>query len=295
MRASNILLSIVVYISLAVAWPWPPDLQKIGDALVRRQDSSSASSQPAKSSQAKSSGTVVASTADGTKSAAESTAAASGSSVSKSAKPTASASDSAAASTNPPSKTTAKDSSSTGLAAATSIPPNAPPGGISLISPAALTTTYFKIGANITLAWNYTSLLAPPSAIDVYVTNSVSTYTLTQNASVAATPTVFWDTKQYEGQENPIQNAFYTLAVVDAGAGGITAAPSPGHLSPFGVNAQFGLYATQAYVPLADFVCPNCNGAISSTEIQTLKFLGIMFSITLLTFTWFANGFLSGF
>ena len=65
------------------------------------------------------------------------------------------------------------------------------------------------------------------------------------------TPTLFWDTNQYEGQENPIQNAFYTLAVVDAGVGGITGTPSPGQLSPYGINAQFGLYAKQKYVPLA--------------------------------------------
>ena len=119
-----------------------------------------------------------------------------------------------------------------------------------MISPAAQTTTYYKIGTKVTLAWNYTSLLAPPSAIDVVAYWSQNTYTLTQNASVAATPTIVWDTKQYENQENALQNGFYTLAVFDAKAG-ITAAPQPGHLSPYGNNAQFGLYATQSYTAIA--------------------------------------------
>lgn len=82
------------------------------------------------------------------------------------------------------------------------------------------------------------------------VSNSASTYTLTQNASIVATQTFIWDTKQYENQQNRLQNAFYTLAVFDAAAG-ITAAPEPGRLSPYGINAQMGLYSTQQYTPLA--------------------------------------------
>ena len=119
-----------------------------------------------------------------------------------------------------------------------------------MISPAAATTTYFKIGTNVTLAWNYTSLLAPPSAIDVVVYRSESTYTLTQNASVAATPTFVWDTNQYENKENALQNAYYTLAVFEAKEG-FTAPAQPGHLSPNGgIPAQFGLYIPQKYTAI---------------------------------------------
>lgn len=113
-----------------------------------------------------------------------------------------------------------------------------------MISPAPATTTYYKVGQNITFMWNYTSLLVPPSAIDVLVSNTVSTYTLTQNASVQATGVFVWDTEQYAGRQNPLVNAFYTLAVVDADAGA-AAVPSPGHLGAYGNNAPFGIYATQ--------------------------------------------------
>ncbi|KAI4143214.1 MAG: hypothetical protein LQ340_007081 [Diploschistes diacapsis] len=298
MRSHQYIIHIILYLSVAAAWPWPPDFHKLGGALVRRQNGADAPSSTSKapdSSQSKALQSAAVSTTDGSQSAAATTAKASGSGTAgtNSAKPTGSASGSAAK-TSPPSKTTGKGSSQTGLPVASTIAPNAPPGGISLISPAAATTTYYKIGSNITLAWNYTSLLAPPSAIDVVVSNSASTYTLTQNASIVATQTFIWDTKQYENQQNRLQNAFYTLAVFDAAAG-ITAAPEPGRLSPYGINAQMGLYSTQQYTPLASgWICPNCNGAMSIAEAQTLKFVGIMFSITLMTFAWFANGLLPG-
>ena len=41
-----------------------------------------------------------------------------------------------------------------------------------------------------------------------------------------------------------------------------------------------------------DFVCATCSGAMSEMERQTLKFVFGMGAIAVLSFTWFAGGFL---
>ena len=118
-----------------------------------------------------------------------------------------------------------------------------------MLTPAATSSTYFKIGQDITLVWNYTSLQVTPSAIDVLATNTAGTWTLTNNASVKETGSVVWKTKNDEGGANPLLTDTYTLVVFDAQAG-ITANPESGHLSPY-LTYQFGMYLPQPYTPLA--------------------------------------------
>ncbi|KAK0249569.1 hypothetical protein LTS09_015261 [Friedmanniomyces endolithicus] len=61
-----------------------------------------------------------------------------------------------------------------------------PAGGVQLITPGPLATSYYKIHDNATFAWNYTSLSITPSAVDVLAfcsSNSV-TYTIAANATI---------------------------------------------------------------------------------------------------------------
>ena len=118
-----------------------------------------------------------------------------------------------------------------------------------MLTPARTSTTYYKIGEDVTLVWNYTSLQVTPSAINVVASNTAGIWTLTSNASVQETGSVVWRTQEDEGGSNPLLTDTYTLVVYDAKAG-ITGAPKPGHLSSF-LNFQFGMYLPQPYTPLS--------------------------------------------
>ena len=244
------------------------------------------------------------STAKGTSAAATAT-----SGASKSQKPTGSAKSTDATDSAAPTGDSANKTESAAASTTASIDDVDPPGGIAMLTPASTTTTYYKIGEDVTLVWNYTSLQVTPSAIDVIASNKEGTWTLTSNASVKETGSVVWHTKDDEGGSNPLLTDTYTLLVYDAKAG-VTAAPKPGHLASM-MNFQFGMYLPRPYTPLSgellgwaamhgaewltwrkDFVCATCNGALSDAERQTLGFVFAMGAVTVLSFTWFANGFL---
>lgn len=130
------------------------------------------------------------------------------------------------------------------------VDPRLPPGGISLITPAATTTTYFKIGNYVTFQWNYTSLSVTPSAIDVIASCSLNsaTYTIASNMSVKATGAVTWDTNNYQSSTVPLLTASYTLIIYEAGKA-ITDVAGAGHLGSSG-QYIFGMYLPQPYTPL---------------------------------------------
>ena len=185
-----------------------------------------------------------------------------------------------------------------------------------MITPAATAASqYYKIGDWVTFAWNYTSLSATPSAVNIVASCSQNqhTYTLAMNQSFQATPSIIWDTSSYQkpGQQ-PLLTNQYTLIVWDA-AEAVTAAPRAGYLGSYN-SFRFGMYEPQPYQPFSgmlsqvtswhvslrrvtnvnllnlDFQCPTCNGA-STSERQTIRFLLAMSGITVLSFTWFAASF----
>ncbi|KAI7221162.1 hypothetical protein KC333_g1946 [Hortaea werneckii] len=184
-----------------------------------------------------------------------------------------------------------KDSAST-----TSIDPRLPAGGISMITPNALTSHYYKIGTEagknfVTFAWNYTSLSVTPSAVDVLASCSLNsqTYTIATNLSISdPTQSVVWDTGKYqESATVPLLTETYTLIIHDA-AKDVTATAGAGHLGSWS-QFYFGMYTPQPYTPLSDWVCATCNGALSSVERQTLGFMFGMATVTVLTFGWFTG------
>lgn len=109
---------------------------------------------------------------------------------------------------------------------------------------------YYKIGDWVTFAWNYTSVLATPSAIDVFASCAANqaTYTLALNQSVAETDKILWDTGAYQATATvPLLTNTYTLIIYPADSS-ISATPKAGYLAVQDTYT-FGMYTPQAYTP----------------------------------------------
>lgn len=140
-----------------------------------------------------------------------------------------------------------------------------------MISPAATQTEsgiYYKVGQTATWIFNYTSLLATPTAVDILASLSYTSggaaptpFTLALNQSFSATQTFTWDTGAY-ALSTPLPVGNFTLIVYDSDdAGGATAVASPGKLAVY-KQFVFGVYTPQPYVGLANaYVCATCNAA----------------------------------
>jgi hypothetical protein len=198
----------------------------------------------------------------------------------------------------------------TGKPKATSFDPRLPAGGLTMVTPNALAgDQYYKVGENVTFAWNYTSLSVTPSAIDVLVSCAVNqaTYTVAVNVSAEQTKVV-WDTKNTPSGQAPFLTEKYTLLIYDAESS-VTAAPRPGYLGVFN-QLTFGMYIPQPYVEwdseyifpasssnvtndAAEFQCANCvkNGALSNSEKMTLKVLLFTSGTTVASLVYFAHNF----
>jgi hypothetical protein len=153
---------------------------------------------------------------------------------------------------------------------------------------------YFKIGDFVTFGWNYTSLQATPTAVDVVATCSAINhlYTLAANMTVSnSTQVLVWDTASYSAtnKDHPLVTEQYTLIIYDA-ASSITAAAEPGYLAVFN-SYLFGMYEPQPYTGLGDgFICATCSAALSETGRNALGFMLCMCAVTVLSFTWFVGG-----
>lgn len=164
-------------------------------------------------------------------------------------------------------------SKTTGKPKVTSYDNRLPAGGISMVTPGALAgSQFYKVGDNITFAWNYTSLSQTPSAIDILAscTANQATYTIAVNQSADQTK-VIWDTLNTPSGQVPFLTEKYTLLIYDAQSS-VSAAPRAGYLAVFN-SFTFGMYQKQPYVPLDEFNCAICNGALSRSEKMTLSAL----------------------
>lgn len=166
-----------------------------------------------------------------------------------------------------------------------------PAGGVSMITPNALTSSYFKINNYITFAWNYTSLSVTPSAIDVLASCSLNqeTYTIALNQSVSGpTQKIIWDTGAYQASATiPLLTETYTLIIHDA-AKDVSATAMAGYLGTYD-QFTFGMYSPQPYTPMADWVCATCNSAFTAAERQTMFAIFAMVGVTVLSFGWFTG------
>ncbi|KAK0099620.1 hypothetical protein ONS95_013483 [Cadophora gregata] len=277
MQIYSVLL-LCLFSTFSAAWPWPKWLPEL-DSLVVRQDNNENSSS-AKPTQTQSTNSPK---ETGSNSNADTT-------------PTGSQTGSQTGSktgtiTGKPSTGSSKKTSS--ATRKTSYDARLPAGGISLITPNAQTTSYYKIGDHVTFAWNYTSLSATPTAINILASCSANsqTYTLAMNQTITnATGALTWDTGAYQATavQNPLLTQTYTLIIYDADSS-VSAAAAAGYLATFN-SYQFGMYVPQAYTPLADFVCATCSGALGDMERRALGMMLGMGVLTLLSFTWFVGG-----
>lgn len=173
--------------------------------------------------------------------------------------------------------------------------PQSPAGGVVMLTPApTLGYALYKIGDHITWGWNYTNLLAKPTAIDMILSCNAAakqTWTLTANMSFTSPGTFTWDSGKFQKDniERQLPVEEYTLLIHDAD-GGPTAAPEPGYLAPFN-GFTFGLYTPKAPTPLGEWKCATCSGAMSDMERRVLGGAVAMSVATVLSFTWFVGGF----
>jgi len=157
----------------------------------------------------------------------------------------------------------------------------------------ALTDGYqiYKIGQPVTFKWNYTSIQASPTAINVeaYCTDGATYFTIAGNVS-ADTTEVVWDTGDYQQTATAkLPGATYTLWIYDASKDR-TAVPSPGYLYGYSL-LQFGMYSPRAPTPLSEFKCASCDfNSAGLNDPRTVRALLGMGLVTALTFVWFIAG-----
>jgi hypothetical protein len=164
-----------------------------------------------------------------------------------------------------------------------------------MITPAVISgEQYFKIGDYVTFAWNYTSVLADPTYINVLATctQNQQLYTIAANQTYAVngTQAVTWDTGSYQATAvgDPLLTETYTLIILDAESS-ITAQAQAGYLAVYD-QYTFGMYTPQPYTPLNEFQCATCSAALSDMERRALGVVIGMSVITVLSFTWFVGG-----
>ncbi|KAL8715057.1 MAG: hypothetical protein Q9220_001014 [cf. Caloplaca sp. 1 TL-2023] len=217
--------ALLIFTCFSTAWPWPPSIQKLDGLILRRADSKTSSdTSPAETGDAQPT-----QTGNAAKTAAQT----------------------AKSGTTKAAKTGSKKTTAA-AAKTTSVDARLPPGGVNMITPSALAqTSYYKVGDDVTFAWNYTSLSVKPSRIDVYVSCQANsaTYTISNNATFEPTGTVVWDTKPEASGTAPLLTETYTLVIHDASKD-ITAIPVAGHLGAYN-QFQFGMYTPQPYTPLS--------------------------------------------
>ncbi|TQW00091.1 hypothetical protein V2A60_001213 [Cordyceps javanica] len=177
----------------------------------------------------------------------------------------------------------------------TTFAPDSPVGGVSMIVPdnKGLGTALYRISDYVTFSWNYTSLQATPTAIDVLASCSAAraTWTLTANMTFATSVEYVWNTKdQANDAKQPLLTEQYSLIVKDS-AKSSDDPPEPGYLG-FSSALSFGLYAGKPYQNLSTWTCPGChaNAASSLIHNQAIKFAVTMSIATVLGFTWFVAG-----
>lgn len=174
-----------------------------------------------------------------------------------------------------------------------SINPAGYAGAIEMLTPntVQVASALYKIGDNIELAWNYTNVIATPTAIDVLVSCSAAseTWTLTANMTFETEVNFLWETKDdADNVDRPLLTEKYTLIVKDVDAE-VTERAAAGYLGAYS-GFTFGLYRPAAYTPLSEWECSTCNAGPGGFDTQALRLAVTMALITVCSFTWFVTG-----
>jgi len=185
-----------------------------------------------------------------------------------------------------------KDDKKTGTATKSlKIPATAQAGTVVMVSPNVYQKPeYYRIGATITWVWNYTNVIAKPTAIDIQARAELgkNTYDIAMNQSADTTKAV-WDTGEYQKNAlTKLPEATYTLIIKEAGKEPNYVA-GPGYLSTY-QNTRFGLYNSEKYVPYDEWVCVKCpknDAAGGLGEPIVIRIMIAMGLVTAFSFSWF--------
>lgn len=152
-------------------------------------------------------------------------------------------------------------SSISGTPANSSIPSSAAAGGITITQPQQTAAqSYYKIaqGVNVTLGWNFTSVLAYPTSLVVqaYCSENSNTYTLASSLPGNATAFTWapWEYDQSAAQSGLPQliQATYRLQIFDER--GLTVAAKAGLFQP-NTKVEFALYQPKPYTAISGEHC----------------------------------------
>lgn len=269
--------------NIARAWPWPAIIPPLNKILARQENNHNDDNKP------------IAPTSVQSLQTSKNTLAISTSTPDQKQLGTTSNGETATTSGSPIGTQSGDNSDSMTTSGPTSFDARLPAGGVSMQTPAiSLGQQYFKIGDYVTFGWNYTSLEATPTAVNILATCTANKqlYTIEMNQTVANnTGLVVWDTGKYQATavQNPLLTQTYTLIIYDADSS-ISAVAQPGLLAVFN-QYTFGMYSPQPYTPLGDFKCVTCNGALSDNERNALAVVIGTSIITFLSFTYFVRDF----
>ena len=148
----------------------------------------------------------------------------------------------------------------------------------------------YKAGDEITFAWNYTNVLAEPTAVDVLLScSSISAlWTLTGNMSFSDPATFLWDSRvQQTDASQPLLTEEYLLIVKDSEVE-IDATAENGYFVR--QDLRIAIYTPREPTPMEDWECPTCSGGPPELDHRALGFAATMCVITALSFTWFVTG-----
>lgn len=166
-----------------------------------------------------------------------------------------------------------------------------PPGGGTFMTPdPRLGPPLYKAGDEITFGWNYTNVLADPTAVDVILSCSANSavWTLTSNMSFEDPGSYTWDSKvQQTDSGQRLITEEYVLIIKDSEVE-IGDAPENGYFS----QATLGLniYTPKAPTPMSEWDCITCSAGVPELDRRALGFVGTMCLITVASFTWFVAG-----
>lgn len=166
-----------------------------------------------------------------------------------------------------------------------------PPGGASFITPDPRAgPALYKAGEEITFVWNYTNVLAEPTAVDVLLSCSAASalWTLTGNMSFADPATYVWDSsEQQTDASQPLLTEEYMLIVKDSEIE-MDSTPENGYFTR--QDLGIAIYLPKDPIDMDDWNCPTCSGGPPELGHQALGFAATMCVITALSFTWFVTG-----
>lgn len=169
--------------------------------------------------------------------------------------------------------------------------PTDPVGAVVMVTPdIRFVQPLYKAGEFVTWVWNYTNVLAEPTAVDVILSlpTQSATWTLAGNQTFQDPQTFTWDSGvQATDVAGQLLTGQYKLIIKDSDTD-MDTPPEPGYLSKS--DFSIGIYIPREAIDLKDWNCATCSAAPPQLSQKALGFASSMALATVATFTWFVAG-----